>query len=119
MIALSSLALLAVDGTAGGFYFSLMQSRPVYDGAWVSQNPVDGTEGFPLVFHGVAKSAKFGGRFSLTYNRNTVSSISFPKAYNTYSSKGLVDSIFEIYNGWLPNVVLTANMDKMVIEPAA
>ena len=121
MIALSSLALLAVDGTAGGFYFSLMQSRPVYDGAWVSQNPVDGTEGFPLVFHGVAKSAKFGGRFSLTYHRNTVSSISFPKAYNTYSSKGLVESksIFEIYNGWLPNVVLTANMDKMVIEPAA
>jgi len=107
------------DGTPGGFYFSLMQSRPVYDGAWVSQNPVDGSEGFPLVFHGVAKSAKFGGRFSLTYNRNTVSGTTFPKGYNTYSSKGIVDSIFEIYNGWLPNVVLTANMDKMVIEPAA
>ena len=116
---LVSRAVWAADGTPGGFYFSLMQSRPVYDGAWVSQNPVDGSEGFPLVFHGVAKSAKFGGRFSLTYNRNTVSGTTFPKGYNTYSSKGIVDSIFEIYNGWLPNVVLTANMDKMVIEPAA
>ena len=75
--------------------------------------------------HKTQSTAPRGSRSSSTAWPNrpnlAAASISFPEAYNTYSSKGLVESksIFEIYNGWLPNVVLTANMDKMVIEPAA
>lgn len=105
-------------GVVGGFYFSMQKSRPVYDGAWVSSNPTDGSIGFPLAFHGVVPSSSFGGRFSLTYDRYTVPDINFPAGFGTYTTKGLVDSTFEVYNGWLPNVVLTCKLDSLKVAPA-
>ena len=55
------------EGDRGAFYFSLEQSRPVNDGAWISQNAVDGKAGFPVVFHGRTED-NGQDRFGLLFN---------------------------------------------------
>ena len=76
---------VAIDGTVGSFYFSLMKSRPVLDGAWVSTAPDMGQKGLPLELHGAPPKEIYTGVFELRYDRNTFPSLDIPKSFGTYS----------------------------------
>ena len=92
------------DGTPAAVHFSLMRSRPVYDGAWVSTNPADGAEGVPLVLHGdkAAKSnSKHTGVFNLLFERGTIPTTDLKSAAGSssgsrYSHRSLVRGKFQV-----------------------
>ena len=119
---------VGLDGTPGTVHFSLMHSRPVYDGAWVSTNPADGTEGVPLVLHGdkAAKSnSKHTGIFNLVFERGTIPTTDLKSAAGSsssgsrYSHKSLVRGKFQVWTYWRGNVSVDVDFDAMTIEHAA
>lgn len=112
-------APLTYEGLPGSFYFSLMQGRPVRDGAWVSQDPIDPLAGFPLKIHGAGTGSKFGGTFALDYVRHSIPSTDLTSAFGTYGSKGLVKATMDIWNGWAANTVATVKFDSLTIKSAA
>jgi len=107
------------DGAPGYNYFSLMQGRPVHDGLWASQNPVDSTEGLPLTFHGFGPKTKFFATFALDLERHTIPSLDFPDAFGTYGKKGFRKSTFNIFSTWGQNVVLNIKLDKVEVSKPA
>lgn len=78
---------VAIDGTVGSFYYSLMKSRPVLDGAWVSTAPDMGQKGLPLELHGAPPKEIYTGVFELRYDRNTIPSLDIAKSFGTYSGR--------------------------------
>jgi len=104
------------EGLPGSFYFSLMQGRPVRDGAWVSQDPVDPMAGFPLKLHGQGPGSKFGGTFALDYARHTIPTTDLTSASGTYGTKGLVKATMDLWNGWSANTVATIKFDSMTVS---
>lgn len=112
-------APLTYEGLPGSFYFSLMQGRPINDGMWVSQDPVDPLAGFPLVMHGASSAAKFGGSFSLEYKRHSVPSTDLESALGTYGSKGMLKATFDLWNGWVQNTVASITFDSITLAKGA
>jgi len=106
------------DGTTGSFYFSLMKSRPVNDGAWISMNAVQGSIGVPLALHGVTSTAKYNGVFEVRFERDTLPAKELPAAFGTYTTDGLLWSQLKITRDWDANVVVTATFDSLTIAPA-
>ena len=109
---------VALDGTVGDFYFSLMKGRPVNDGAYFSTSPDKGSEGVPLLLHGAPEKEVFTGVFELRYKRHSIPSIEFPAAYGTYGQKGLLWSELKLMRDWMGNEIMSAHLETMTLTPA-
>jgi len=115
-----------LDGTVSSLWFSVQKERPVYDGAWLSTEPVDAKKGIPLTIHplrptGATAAAKttWGGVFSLFFKGKTWPSLSLPADIGTYTAHSVVGSTLEIWKDWDSNVVLSCDFDQMQVSKAS
>jgi len=99
-----------------GLYFSVEKGRVVYDGAWVSEDPVDGSAGLPLDFH--EGDTLFGGVFDITFARGSIPSLTLTECVGSLGKSALVDATLDIWKGWSSNTVISADLKELVISKA-
>jgi len=100
-------------------YFSLMSSRPIFDGAWVSWLP-DAASDVPLEVHGTwtgGVKAAYNGVFGFTSEQFTFPSINIAEAVGSYTPSG-GKATFKIWRDWVANNVLSWEITGMTITKA-
>ena len=114
----------ALTGEPQGLWFSLMQERVVYDGAWVSVNPTDGSIGFPLSVHGTRMDAagkpveKWGAVMELSFKRGTIKSTDLASSIGSYGADALQKGTLYVWKSWESNTVISIDFEKLEIEKA-
>ncbi|KAL3903338.1 MAG: hypothetical protein SGPRY_011718 [Prymnesium sp.] len=105
--------------TPSPLLFSLMQSRPVYDGLFLSYSPDIPTD-VPLLVHGSytgSAPALYYGRFGINTLAYTFPSIKIGEAVGTYKPKGPKHN-FYIWRDWPQNIVATWEITEITISKA-
>ncbi len=116
---------VGIDGTPSSVWFSLMQQRVVWDGAWVSTDPADESKGFPLTAHGIATDSKgvpvetFGGVFGMSFDPQTVKTLDLAKAVGEYGANALHKATLHVWRGWESNTVIDIEFGQMKIQKAS
>lgn len=101
-------------------FFSLMKSRPIYDGATISYAP-DAVGDVPLGVHGTwtgGVKAEYNGRFGLLSEQFTFPSLNLADAVGTYAPTGPKHT-FKIWRDWAANVVLSWEIKSLTISKAS
>jgi len=111
---------LGLPLNAPTYWFSLMKSRPVDDGAFISTLADKALPGVPLVLYGGVPGTDYHGVFDVRFVRNTVPSIKLKDAFGTYtkgSERSGAGSI-HISREWGGNIVLSAEFESLTIGSA-
>jgi hypothetical protein len=109
---------LGLPKGAPPFWFSLLKSRPVLDGAFVSTLADKGSAGVPLSIYGASAAAIYTGIFDIKFKRDTIPAITLKDAFGTYKKDALQSAEIRIARDWASNTVLSATFESLTIGPA-
>lgn len=114
-----------LTGEPSNVWFSVMSKRVVYDGAWVSIDPIDGSKGVPLLIHGEdvdatgAPTTKVGAVFDVSLARGTFASTEASALVgHSYDATELnaEGTTMQLWKGWEQNVQITVDFEKLSIK---